>query len=246
MNKFVIKFIIIVFCLMLILVPAAGTGDTRTEGCETESLEECETESVSYCVDEDDDEPAPEEAQVSSEGKFRVGPVVKLRPVNDVIDSGDDGLIEMYMDNPTINEVNLSVDVRVSVPAGIHVNGEGFGQAAAAGTVYGTFTVPPGQARTVYLNVKADKVGTFTLHLTGLYYPENNKDSYYPISLTHPFVVNEVSEDIEEVPEPTDGEGDHNGGKGTGTQAETVPGPGVVCALLAFAGVAFFRTRRKS
>lgn len=231
---------------MLILVPAAGTGDIRTEGCETESESESEAESVSYCVDEGDDEPVPEEPQVSSEGKFRVGPVVKLRPVNDVIDSGEDGLIEMYMDNPTINEVNLSVDVRVSVPAGIHVNGEGFGQAAAAGTVYGLFTVPPGQARTVYLNVKADKVGTFTLHLTGLYYPENNKDSYYPISLTHPFVVNEVSKDIEEMPEPTDGGGDPEGGKGTGTQAETVPGFGVLCALLAFAGVAFFRTGRKS
>ena len=230
---------------MLILVPAAGTGDTRTEGCETESMEECETQSVSYCVDEDDDEPVSEEPQVSSVGKFRVGPVVKLRPVNDVIDSGEDGLIEMYMDNPTINEVNLSVDVRVSVPAGIHVNGEGFGQAAAAGMVYGTFTVPPGQARTVYLNVKADKVGTFTLHLTGLYYPENNKDSYYPISLTHPFVVNEVSEDIEETPEPTDG-GEDPDGKGTGTEPETVPGFGVSCALLAFAGVAFFRTKWKS
>jgi hypothetical protein len=235
------RFIIVFFCLMLILVPAAGTGETRTEGCETD----CETESVSYCVDVND-EPVSKEPQVSSEGKFRVGPVVKLRPVNDVIDSGEDGLIEMYMDNPSVNEVNLSVDVRVSVPAGIHVNGEGFGQAAAAGTVYGTFTVPPGQARTVYLNVKADKVGTFTLHLTGLYYPENNKDSYYPISLTHPFVVNEVSENIDGMPDSSGGEGDQEDGKGTGTQPETAPGFGVLCVLLAFAGVAFFRTRRKT
>jgi len=237
-NKFIIKFLIIIFCLMLILVPAAGTGDTRTD--------EYETETVSYCVDDEDDEPAPEEPQVSSEGKFRVGPVVKLRPVNDVIDSGEDGLIEMYMDNPTVNEVNLSVDVRVSVPAGIHVNGEGFGQAAAAGTVYGIFTVPPGQARTVYLNVKADKVGTFTLHLTGLYYPENNKDSYYPISFTHPFTVNEVSEDIDEMPDPAGENEAHENGKGTGTQPETVPGLGVLCSLLVFVGAAFFGIKRKT
>lgn len=232
---------------MLILVPAAGTGDNRTEGCETES----ETESMSYCVDVDEDEPVSGEAQVSSEGKFRVGPVVKLRPVNDVIDSGQDGLIEMYMDNPTVNEVNLSVDVRVSVPAGIHVNGEGFGQAAAAGTVYGKFTVPPGQARTVYLNVKADKIGTFTIHLTGMYYPENKKDSYYPISLTHPFVVNEVSEDIDEMPDSTGGEGkapDEGYGASRGVKAETEATPGfeALCALLAFGGVALFRIRRKS
>lgn len=135
--------------------------------------------------------------------KFRVGPTVTLRPVNDVIDKSQDGIVELYMDNPSLNDVTLNVDARISVPSGIHVYGEGFGQAGAAGTIYGTFSIPPGKARTIYINVKADKTGSFTVHFSGLYWPDDNKDDFNPISLTHPFVVNEPSPNPDD-PEPTD------------------------------------------
>ncbi|MDY6964871.1 MAG: hypothetical protein SVM80_02710 [Halobacteriota archaeon] len=79
-----------------------------------------------------------------SEAKFRVGPVVRLRPVNDVITANEDGLVELFMSNPSLNDVTLHVDTYINAPSGIHVYGEGFGQAAAAGTIYGTFDVPPG------------------------------------------------------------------------------------------------------
>lgn len=132
---------------------------------------------------------------VPTEGKFRVGPTVRLRPVNDVINKSADGLIELYMDNPSLNDVTLNVDARVEVPSGIHVYGEGFGQAAAAGTVYGTFSIPSGTARTIYLNIKAEKTGDFSAHFSGLYWPGDNKDAYQPISLTHPFKVYDPSPD---------------------------------------------------
>ncbi|MCK4651735.1 MAG: hypothetical protein KAT13_01430, partial [Methanosarcinales archaeon] len=105
-------------------------------------------------------EPAPTEA------KFRVSPTVTLRPVNDVIDKSQDGLVELYMNNPTLNDVTLTADVQVSVPSGIHVYGEGFGYGGAAGTVAGTFTVPPGTVRTIHINIKAAKTGDFTVHFT--------------------------------------------------------------------------------
>jgi len=129
----------------------------------------------------------------AGEGKFRVGPTVKLRPVNDVINKSSDGLIELYMDNPSLNDVTLNVDARISVPSGIHVYGQGFGEAGAAGTVYGTFDVPPGKARTIYITIKAEKTGDFYAQFSGLYWPDNNKDAYNPISLTHPFKVFEPS-----------------------------------------------------
>lgn len=128
-----------------------------------------------------------------TQGKFRQGPTVKLRPLNDVINKSADGLIELYMDNPSLNDVTLTVDARISVPAGIHVYGQGFGEAAAAGTVYGVFEVPPGKARTIYITIKAEKTGDFTAQFSGTYYPGNNKDAYQPISLTHPFKVYEAS-----------------------------------------------------
>ena len=61
-------------------------------------------------------------------------------------------------------------------PLVVQVYGQGFGQAGAAGTVYGTFSVPPGTARTININVKGEKVGTYTVHFSGMYWPGDNKD----------------------------------------------------------------------
>ena len=130
---------------------------------------------------------------VPTEAKFRVGPTVTLRPVNDVINKSQDGLVELYMNNPSLNDVTLTADVQISVPSGIHVYGEGFGYGGAAGTVAGKFTVPPGTVRTIHINIKADKVGDFTVHFTGLYWPDGDKDAFQQISLTHPLTVKEPS-----------------------------------------------------
>jgi hypothetical protein len=73
--------------------------------------------------------------------------------------------------------------------------------ATAAGTVYGQFTAPPGTARTIYLNIKADRTAagkTYFIHFNGVYWPDGNKDAYNPISLTHPFKVLEASPDPSE------------------------------------------------
>ena len=144
----------------------------------------------------------------ASEAKFREGPVVKLRPVTDEIDASKDGLVELFFSNPSLNDVTLQGDIYVSVPSGIHVYGEGFGIAGAAGTVYGQFTAPPGTARTIYLNIKADETAvgkTYFIHFSGQYWPDGNKDAYNPISLTHPFKVIKASPNPLD-PEPTNPE----------------------------------------
>jgi hypothetical protein len=167
--------------------------------------------------------------------KFRVGPTVRLRPLNDEITRNTDGLVELYMDNPSLNDVTLTVDARVSVPAGIHVFGQGFGEAGAAGTVYGVFEVPPGKARTIYITIKAEKVGDFSAQFSGTYYPEDNKDEFQPLSLTHPFKVNEASENpTQESPPQTEEEQ---------KPASRTPGLTVVMAILAFT-IAVYGLRR--
>ena len=145
-------------------------------------------------------------APAPTEAKFRVGPTVTLRPVNDVINKSQDGLVELYMNNPSLNDVTLTADVQVSVPSGIHVYGAGFGYGAAAGTVAGTFTVPPGTVRTIHINIKSEKTGTFTVHFTGLYWPNGDKDAFQQISMTHPFTVKEPSPDPSD-PKLTDRDG---------------------------------------
>ncbi len=173
------------------------------------------------------------------EQKFRVGPTVVLRPVNDVITADEDGLVELYIDNPSLNDVTLNVDARISVPSGIHVYGQGFGQAGAAGTAYGTFSMPPGSARTIYINIKGDKVGTYTVHFSGLYWPGDNKDNYNPISLSHPFEVKEPSANPEEAPDLN---------KNTGLQAEgngSISTPGFSSLIAAIGLFGVYISRRK-
>lgn len=126
------------------------------------------------------------------EPKLREGPVVRLRPVCDVIDSSKDGLVELFFSNSSLNDVTMQGDFYVSVPAGIYVYGQGMGLATAAGTTYGQFSAAPGTARTIYLNIKADETAvgkSFFIHFSGQYFLDGNKDSYQPISLTHPFKV---------------------------------------------------------
>ena len=128
-----------------------------------------------------------------TEGKFRVGPTVRIRPLNDMINKSADGIVEIYMDNPGVNDIPLTVDVHITVPSGIHVYGQGFGEAQAAGVLYAKMEVPPGTVRTAYVNIKAEKTGNFYAQLSGTYYPGENKDKYQPLSFTYPFSVVEIS-----------------------------------------------------
>jgi len=108
------------------------------------------------------------------------------------------------MNNPSLNDVTLNVDARISVPSGIHVYGESFGLGAGAGVVAGTFSVPPGTSRTIILTVKADKsarIGSHTLMFTGLYWPGDDKDNFQPLSLTYSVTVKEPSKDPESSPD---------------------------------------------
>ena len=135
--------------------------------------------------------PGPTPASIQD--SFRVGPTVRLRPVNDIIDQNNDGIVEIIFRNPALNETAMVVDLTVSLASGLHVYGEGFATDSAAGTASGTYNVSPGQSITVYLNVKADKPGQLPIQFSGTYWPKGNKDLYNPISLSHSFEVNQAS-----------------------------------------------------
>ena len=126
---------------------------------------------------------------------FRIGPTVRLRPVNDLINAEQDGLVEVLFRNPQLNDATMVVDLTVFIPSGFHIYGQGMSTDAAAGAASATYEVPPGQSRTVFLNLKAEKVGRSTLQFSGLYWPKGNKDLFNPVSLTHPFEVIHPSAD---------------------------------------------------
>jgi len=129
---------------------------------------------------------------VNSEGKFRMGPKVRLRPRNDVIAPNSDGLIELYMSNPALNDVTLTVQVWVDIPTGIDVTGEGFAMDVAAGTANALFEVTPGTSKAIHVNIRpieSYEERTVFIHASGYYWPGQNKDNSYPISWTHSFKI---------------------------------------------------------
>jgi hypothetical protein len=142
------------------------------------------------------------------------------------------------MDNPSLNDVVLHLEAHVMVPAGLHIYSEQYAWATAAGVAYApAFEIPPGTARTISIHVKADenaRIGPYTLHFTGLYYPGNNKDLYNPISLTYPVEVKEAS-DMNDFPTPTPAE----------TPTPKPPGFEAIFAIATLLAVAYLVGRKK-
>ena len=237
----IIKFLIINLLIFMMISsgisPVLSENETTTANETTPEHNETTPEATAMAT-ESTPAPTPETIAetttvAATPAKFRVGPEVRLRPVNDVIEAQQDGIVELFMRNPSLNDVTLHVDASVSVPSGIHVYGEGFAQAVGAGTAAGTFDIPPGTARTIIVVIKADKsarLGSHTIQFSGLYYAGDNKDGYQPLSLTYPIVVKEASK------EPQSSE----------PATESSPGVGFIGVLAVFSIFAIARFLRKA
>ncbi len=130
----------------------------------------------------------------TTEQAFKVGPTVRLLSLNSEINKSSDGLVEVFLDNPTLNDMNLEVDMEVDVPSDIYIYAQDGSMAGGAGTVIGHFSVPPGSSRTIYLHVIGKKVGTFPIHFGGMSWTGNNKNNWNSISIENSFDVTEPSE----------------------------------------------------
>jgi hypothetical protein len=139
----------------------------------------------------------------TKEQVFRIGPTVSLRPLNSEINKSQDGIVELFLNNPSLNDCPLEVDMVISVPSDIYINAQDGGMSGGAGTVTGHFSVPPGSSRTITLHIKGEKVGTFPVHFGGNYWPGTNKDQWNPINLDNSFEVKVPSDNPGPIPEPS-------------------------------------------
>ena len=141
-----------------------------------------------------DDTPTP---------RLPIGPSINLRPVNDVIERDQPGVIEAMLRNPRANDSTMVVDMSVTLPSGIHVTGAEFVTDEGAGVASASYEVPPGYARSISIRIRADRIGRFTIHLTGIYWPKGDKDAFRQFSFTHPFTALAASApEPEEAPTP--------------------------------------------
>lgn len=229
--KQTLKKTLLMLCVLSIIaagIPAALAANNETNVTATPTANVTVTPAVTTPV-------AATPTVAATPGKFRVGPSITLRPVIDVIETNQDGIVELFMTNPSLNDVTLTVDAQIKVPSGIHVYGESFGQGSGAGVVAGTFSVPPGTSRTIIVTVKADKsarIGSHTLSFTGLYWPGNDKDNYQPLSLTYSVTVKEPSKDPESAPSNT------NAVPKTDAAGKEIPLTWIILAAVILGGIA--------
>ena len=142
-----------------------------------------------------------------------------------------------FIDNPSLNDVTLNVDARISVPAEPRIRAGFCSDRCCSGSME-HFPVPP-EAPEQSHHIKGEKVGTFTVHFSGLYWPGDNKDDYNPISLSHPFIVEQASKNPGEAPsfEESNPEvvssSEENGGiKAEGEGSISAPGFGILIAAI--------------
>jgi hypothetical protein len=131
---------------------------------------------------------------------FREGPLVRLRPLEDIVSCDQDGLVEAFFRNPSSNDVAMIADMSVSVPSNIFMYSTEGGMSGTAGTASAAFTVQPGQAVGPFnLTFKSRKIGRYFVVFSGRYWPEGNKDLFQPITLTAPLEVREPSCELQPI-----------------------------------------------
>lgn len=199
MRNFLSIILLIIFVTSIVLISIAGAENTTVNNTKTTALQNV--------TDTNKNISTAGSAVATKEQTFRVGPTVRLRPLNSEINKSADGLVEVFMNNPNLNDCTLEVDMAVDVPSDIYIYAEDGGLTGGAGTVTGHFTVPPGASRTITLHIKGENVGTFPVHFSGMYWPGNSKDKWNPINLDSSFEVKEPSPspNTQHTTEPTTG-----------------------------------------
>jgi hypothetical protein len=186
MRKF-----IMLLCLTIFITSSASS---LVAGAQENATASDTNSTTSKLVETSNINGSPTETKVKTATEsFRVGPTVSLRPLDSEINTSQDGIVELFLNNPSLNDCTLETDMEISVPSNIYIYAEDGGMTGGAGTVTGHFTVPPGSSRTITLHIKGEKVGKYPVHFNGMYWPGNNKDMWNPINLDNSFQVTEPS-----------------------------------------------------
>ena len=129
----------------------------------------------------------------SQEQAFRFGPTVIFQSLNSEINKTQNGTVELFLKNPSLNNVTLEADMNVSAPSNIRIYSEEGDISSAISTVNEHFSVLPGSSKTVTLHIIGEKTGTFSVHSNINYWPGKNKNDLNTISQDSSFDVTQFS-----------------------------------------------------
>lgn len=136
----------------------------------------------------------------SQEGVWRVPPDVILRVQEDTVRRNQDGVIELFINNPSLNTIPVSVDILLNTPSGTFVWGQELASGGGAGAINGSFIVNPGISRTVTIFVKSNNIGDQFIHSRVFWWPGEQRDAFKQINQTNRFTVVDASEVATEPP----------------------------------------------
>ncbi|WP_292470467.1 hypothetical protein [Methanolobus sp.] len=178
-----------------------------------------------------------QDIEESVAGKFRLAPSVSLTSTKNTVETTDPALISLSMINPSVNDVNLAVDVIIKAPSGVYVTATSFASSGSNQNI-GNFIVRPGEENHVTIQITSTEIGEKALESQVIYYPEGNKDEYRMLQQTMSVFVEEKSEEIPpEAVEEEDEENEDNG-------QIVIPGFSFVTSI-ACLSIALFLFRRK-
>lgn len=222
-----IKFLIIVCLFLTVLMPNTAATDNVTVNATVNATANVTTTPASS--------PIPTTNVISTPGKFRLAPSVSLTSTKNVVEATDPAILTLSMINPSINDINLQVDVILKAPSGVYITATSFATSGSNQNI-GHFTVRPGEESHVTVQITSTEIGEKAIESQVIYFPEGNKEDYHQLQQTMSVSVKEKSVVIK----PTQVETEAN------TKKPNLPGFSGVIAVMGLIGVILLLKRRKN
>ena len=113
---------------------------------------------------------------------FRREPYVVFQPANTNITTDAHGLVDLYIENPGVNDVVLHVSTKIHVPPNLYLFGLSGGSTGATGVVTTKSDIAPGEHVTVRALIQPTRTGVYQLDYHVTYYPVGHKELANDIS----------------------------------------------------------------
>lgn len=120
---------------------------------------------------------------------FRREPDVIFQPANRKITKDTHGSVELYIENPEVNDIVLHVSAKIHTPPDLYLYGSFGGATGATGVVTAKFDIAPGKHATVKALIQPTQTGVYLLDCHATYYPIGHKELASDISTSYVMTV---------------------------------------------------------